>query len=208
MTLLRNISGITLLLSSMIANAAEDRLYPPPPPPGAASVRVIDVRTKPNGDPISVGEQELKLSSQPSAFKYVNQGAVSLKSPGFSGTKNVEAGNFYSVLVGNKVSVLYKEENPPLTQALVVLYNFTLIDALNLKTDDGNTDVVSVKGPFQVKSQPVNPLKVGFSVYAGDRKIGSIPAAQLQRGTSFGIMVVGPRSDPRVIVSPGPSLAN
>ena len=195
------------LLSSPSSIIAQDNLYPPPPPAGAASVRVVDVRAKPSKVPVKVGEKALNTSAEPTRFTYVDQGDKQVSSPGFSASRKIVAGQFYTLMVGNRTSVLYHEQKPPLTQALVVLYNLSLLPDVSLKTDDGTTTVIEPQKPFQVASQPVNPLKAGFSVYQGDTKIGDVPAAQLQRGASFGIFVMSSGSTPRVVTAPGPSLS-
>lgn len=201
---------IFLAVAAGPALAGDAGLYAPPPPAGAASVRLVHARMDGKPANATIDDKILKASvDRPSRFVFVMQGAKRLSSGAYSETRPITAGSYYSLVAtntgGREKLYLITEPKPPLSRALVVFYNLTGRSGVSLKTGDGSTIVVDPVGKGGVGSRAVNPLKTGFAVFQGGRKLGAVPPVQLQRGSSYGVFLL-PGAPARVIAAPGPAL--
>jgi alginate O-acetyltransferase complex protein AlgF len=199
------VGGVIAPLGTM-ALAQDGSLYAPPPPADAAAVRVVSTVESSQPTVLTAGPVKLQATlARPSSYRHVKQGQVALKALGSSSNARFVAGRHYSVIVGapgkNRIRT-YLEPKPSLSKATIVFYNLTSQDGISLKTDDGKITLQENIGAGALVSREVNPLRVGFAVFQGSRKLGTVAPVQLRRGASLGIFLTI-SGKPRVTTAPG-----
>jgi alginate O-acetyltransferase complex protein AlgF len=107
-------------------------------------------------------------------------------------------GNHYYTVVANGDGLKLFEAHEPLTRlkALIGLFNLMPGTTLALKTTDGATAVFDAVAPNTSTQRTINPLKLDFALFNGDRKIADVPAVPLERGQSFSLFVCGTETTP------------
>lgn len=169
--------------------AQEEGLYAPAPPADAAFVRVLNVG---EGDIVpTLGETAFSALSYGtvSPYRVVLQGSADLEAGTITDTLELQAGRFYTVIVGEDAALL---EDPTLenrAQTLLLLYNASAAP-VNLKTADGSTDVIPDVAPGEVGSIPVNPISVAFGAFSGDTLLTAFDEAQLERSAAYSTFVL------------------
>ena len=171
------------------ATAQDEGLYAPAPPADAAFVRVLSTRA----DDVApaLGETSFGTLSYGSVSPYrvVLQGAADLSAGSVTDTLKLQAGRFYTVIVGDAASLI---EDPTLenrAQTLLLLYN-TSAKPVNLKTADGSTDVIPDVAPGEVGSIPVNPISVAFGAFSGSTALTTFDTVQLERSAAYSTFVL------------------
>ena len=122
-------------------------------------------------------------------YRVVLQGKADLNAGNVTDTLNLQAGRFYTVIVGEKASLI---EDPTLdnrAQTLLLLYNASS-KPVNLKTADGSTDVIPDVAPGEVGSIPVNPISVAFGAFRGDTALMAFDEVQLERSAAYSTFVL------------------
>jgi len=174
---------------SLWAVAQDEGLYAPAPPPDAAFVRVVNAG---EGDVTpTLGDTAFQTLTYSTASPYqvVLQGSADLTAGGVTDTFELQAGRFYTVIVGEDAALI---EDPTLenrAQTLLLLYN-TSAEPVNLKTADGATDVIPDVAPGEVGSIPVNPILVAFGAFSGDTAITTFDEVQLERSAAYSTFVL------------------
>ena len=204
MTFERFTLGVALTLAAGAAAAQDASLYAPPPPADAAAVRVMAAAGP--SVPVLVGPMKFQPKpGLPSGYRHVKQGQL----PVIVGTKTVArpftAGRYYSIVTGNFGSDkfrIFTDPKPSLTKATVVFYNLSTLDQVSLKTGDGKVTLQPSVAHGVSVSREVNPLRVGFAVFQGSRKLGEIQPLQLRRGATLGIFLTQ-AGGPKVFSAPG-----
>lgn len=207
---LRNLNiGIAIAFGAVSAGAmAQDgSLYAPPPPADAAAIRVLTVTG--GAAALQVGPVALQAKpGMPSGYRHVKQGQLPVKIGGQTIAKPFAAGRYYSLVAGNfgkEKFRVYTDPKPSLSKATIVFYNLSSMDQVSLKTADGKITLQQNVAHGASVSREVNPLKVGFAVFQGAKKLGTVAPVQLRRGASLGIFLTQTGA-PQVFSAPGASV--
>lgn len=185
------VAGMSLL--SMQAWAGGDAaLYGPVAPKGSSFVRIFNA--SPQQVSATVGSTALDdVPPQGSSdFSFMPQGDYSAK----VGSQNLSvklAADHYYTLVNSASGQPQLIEEPPFKnkqKSLVRVQNLT-DKTLTLKTADGKTDVVKAVSAKGRGEREINPVKVSFALFDGDRKISDLKPVALERGEAAVLYVTG-----------------
>ncbi|MGY2897315.1 alginate O-acetyltransferase AlgF [Deinococcus sp. UYEF24] len=177
---------LTLMLALTSLAAAQDTgLYDPAPPANSAFVRVLNAPAATLGDKAVTADK-----GGASAYVVIPQGDVTAKIGSLSGKLNVEAGKFYSVVpFGGKLVLLTDQAADNKAKALLTFYNLSKNSAVDLKTADGKTTVVTGVKPGESGNRAVNGITVELAAFSGTKTLGSLKSVALQRGSAYAIVV-------------------
>ena len=199
-------AGRWLLLAVLFISGtvhAQDNLYGPLAPPDAAYLRVVNAVPGP--------EVEVRLAdavhsvgfATVTAYQVLEPGEATLNVAGEDVPLTVEAGEFYTAAVTPEgVNVLRDEALVDASRALLTLYNFSSLGTLDLKTADGETDIVSDVAPGGEGGIVVNQAEVALGVFAESELVGETEPSLLERGTAYSVLVFDGESGPVVAVVP------
>lgn len=177
-------------LMSFSAQAADEK-YPGAPPPNAAFVRFFNA-DKNSALATTIRGKKCSSSSLGKVGSYfaVSDGDAKLTIGVDKTTKTLKAGAYYSVsLMNGKISVLEEPAYDSKLKAQIILVNLSEADGISLKTTNGVISVIAPVSSGKLGARAVNALKIGFAVYAGDKKIANLPERALERGSSYAILV-------------------
>ena len=151
-------------------------LYDPEPPANMAFVRLVNSDDKTFN--LTVGEADFGKIESFSITKYrtVSQGDYKI----LASTVKISQGKFYTLVKQGDKIVVFEDSSSVKSKALLSVYNLSK-NSISLKTDDGKVTVFQDIGKNLQKTQAVNAIKVGFSIFNGMIKIYSIPPVQLER---------------------------
>jgi alginate O-acetyltransferase complex protein AlgF len=200
-------AALALSLLAGAAFAQDVSLYAPPPPADAAAVRVMTA----NGAPAAVAVGPLRFQSKPglpTGYRHVKQGQLPVAAANQKAVRPFTAGRYYSIVTGNFGADkfrIFADPKPSLSKATVVFYNLSSMDQVSLKTADGKITLQPGVPRGTSASREVNPLRVGFAVFQGSRKLGEIAPAQLRRGATLGIFLTQ-AGRPQVFSAPGATI--
>lgn len=169
--------------------AQDEGLYAPAPPADAAFVRVLNTGQGEVTPTLGDTSFQALLYGKVSPYRVVLQGDADLSAGNVTDTLSLQAGRFYTVIVGESASLL---EDPTLenrAQTLLLLYNASS-EPVNLKTADGATDVIPDVLPGEVGSIPVNPISVAFGAFSGDDALTTFDEVQLERSAAYSTFVL------------------
>jgi alginate O-acetyltransferase complex protein AlgF len=112
----------------------------------------------------------------------------------------MEGDHYYTVVASADGLKLY-EAHEPLTKlkALIGLFNLMPGITLALKTADGTTPVFESVAPNSSAQRTINPLKVSFALFNGDKKIADAPPMPLDRGQSYSLFACGSEATPVLV---------
>ncbi len=185
------VAGMSLL--SMQAWAGGDAaLYGPVAPKGSSFVRIFNA--SPQQVSATVGSTALDdVPPQGSSdFSFMPQGDYSAK----VGSQNLSvklAADHYYTMVNSASGQPQLIEEPPFKnkqKSLVRVQNLT-DKTLTLKTADGKTDVVKAVSAKGRGEREINPVKVSFALFDGDKKISDLKPVALERGEAAVLYVTG-----------------
>ncbi len=184
---------ISLLLLSFGLVLAQQTVYAPPPPDNAAFIRIIHASPNAGNLNTSIGDASFDALEYGgvSAYKVVLAGSYDLSVAGLSGSVSVEAGNYYSVVLSNSVSVMEDPQNSNLAKTMLVLYNVADSGPVAMKTADGSTAVIEGVDAASMNSILVNPIEVDLAAFAGESSINSFAGLSLQSGAVYSMVVMG-----------------
>ncbi len=171
------------------ATAQEEGLYAPAPPADAAFVRVLNVQDGEVSPALGETAFDALSYGAVSPYRVVLQGAANLVAGTVTDALELQAGRFYTVIVGEDAALI---EDPTLenrAQTLLLLYNVSA-KPVNLKTADGSTEVIPDVAPGEVGSIPVNPISVAFGAFAGDTAVAAFDEVQLERSAAYSTFVL------------------
>jgi alginate O-acetyltransferase complex protein AlgF len=182
--------GLSVLMWQSAARAA-DALYASAPPPGSAFVRFI------NGDGSASGLTTIRGQQVHSAalgeigeYFATPEGDAELAIGTAKTAQKLESGKYYSAtLSGGKLAVIVDPAFNNRLKAQIVVINLSGAKTVSLKTEDGKVGVVESVSSGAIGAREVNPVKVGFSVYAGDNKIQDLAPRPLERGAGYAVVV-------------------
>jgi alginate O-acetyltransferase complex protein AlgF len=181
--------------------AARAQLYAREAPPGSTFVHVFNA-TAATGVPVQVGDKVLPalLPYTATAFMFLPPGEHNVQAGGHKQSFKLEGTHYYTVVSSAEGLKLY-EAHEPLTKlkALIGLYNLMPSTTLALKTADGATPVFESVAPSSSAQRTINPLKVSFALFNGDKKLADVPPVPLDRGQSYSLFVCGTESTPVLV---------
>ena len=167
-------------------------LYGPTAPKGSTFVRVYNASSSEIS--ASVGNTSLNeigpLAS--SDFGFMPQGDYTAKVGSQSLPVKLASDHYYTI-VNNTSGAPQLVEEPPFKnkqKSLVRVQNLT-DKALTLKTADGKTDVVKAVSAKGTGEREINPVKVSFALFDGDKKVADLKPVALERGEAAVLYVTG-----------------
>ena len=196
---------LAVAFNSASAQQEEDDLYEPAPPPNAAFVRVLHAH--PTLDVVTARVGEVEYGSlrytEASPYRVVLQGERQVTVGSVLGNLEVVAGSFYTVAVipdgdSRHLLIIGDTPNTNRARALVTLYNFTEIPAVDLKTSDAAITVLQKVEPYGSSSMIVNPITVTLAAFADGTVIGEAHEVRLERGAAYSVILTGTSEAPQV----------
>lgn len=167
-------------------------LYGPTAPKGSTFVRVYNASSSEIS--ASVGNTSLNeigpLAS--SDFGFMPQGDYTAKVGSQSLPVKLASDHYYTI-VNNTSGAPQLVEEPPFKnkqKSLVRVQNLS-DKALTLKTADGKTDVVKAVSAKGTGERQINPVKVSFALFDGDKKVADLKPVALERGEAAVLYVTG-----------------
>ena len=191
--------GATLIF--VWSSAAHAQLYAREAPPGSTFIHVFN-STPSTGVTVQIAERTLPplLPYTATAYMFMPPGQVSVQAAGHKQSFALEGSHYYTV-VANADGLKLFEAHEPLTRlkAMIGLFNLMPTATLALKTADGATAVFDGVPPNTSAQRTINPLKLDFALYNGDRKVADVPVVPLERGQSFSLFVCGTETTPVLV---------
>lgn len=193
--IIRILSVIAVIFTAVPVWAAggDDGLYSPSYPPGSAFVRFV------NGDNTDFSPVMKIRGKTYAAASLGGMGIAYPVSPGEAEITLEKAatvkydlkpdGHYTALLKDGKLKILEEPSNDNKIKTQIFLINATDTADIKLKTADGKTDVVGPVAPGAISGRAVNPMKIGFSVFAGEEKIADLQERPLERGPGYGVVV-------------------
>jgi len=199
---------LVLFLAVVFGSASaedEEGLYEPAPPPNAAFVRILHARPALDVVTARVGQMEYGSLryTEASPYRVVLQGERQVVVSNFmNASLEVVAGSFYTVALipdgdSGRLLIIADTANTSRARALVTLYNFTTIPAVDLKTSDAVTTVLQQVAPNSSSSLIVNPITVTLAAFAEEAVIGEVHEVRLERGAAYSVIVTGTPEAPQ-----------
>jgi alginate O-acetyltransferase complex protein AlgF len=183
--------GLLLLFSLA---AAQEGLYDPVAPADSAFVRVIQADSSLGSLNPQIGGvvYEALDYAAISAYQVIPAGIHEAGFADLAVQLEFAAGKSYTVAVmAAGVSLLEDPSNGNLSKTLLVLYNLSELAAVDMKTADGSTAVVSGVVPKALNSMLVNPIQVDLAAFAGEAPISAFNGLSLRAGATYSMVVLG-----------------
>ena len=184
-------AGLSLL--SLQAWAGGDAaLYGPSAPKGSSFVRIFNASNQEVSATVGNTALDDVAPLGSSDFSFMPQGDYSAK----IGSQNVPvklASDHYYTLVYTGSGQPQLIEEPPFKnkqKSLVRVQNLT-DKALTLKTADGKTEVVKTVAAKSRGEREINPVKVSFALFDGDKKVSDLKPVALERGEAAVLYITG-----------------
>lgn len=191
------IAGVGLNGAPVLADDAA--LYGPAAPPGSSFIRLF------NATPQRLGEARVGSKSwngldqnEASDFVFLPAGAHQLDAGGQTASVEMQPGAYYTAILGNDGLTVHELEPPDdRLKALVVLYNASSNDDLQLKTEDGAANIAGADaGAFDTRE--VNPVRVNVALFSADEKLVNSGTLALARGRAFSLFVTDGKDQPQL----------
>lgn len=194
MTCIRHLLSLMLILCLGFVAQAQEGLYGPQTPQDTAFVRFVHAAT-------NVPEATFSVAGVPFAtveytgvtpYDTLAEGTHTISVNDLTTDLTTEIGGFYTVVLMPEDLVVIEDlplEDP--AQARVFLYNLSTLDAIDLRTADGATDVLPGVAQGSSSSIEVNPADVTLAVFHQGELVQELPGLQLERGAAYGVFVMG-----------------
>ena len=193
------ILALTLCMTAPPVRAGDNGLYASAPPPGSAFVRFISAeggRLKGN---VRGKDFPAVTPGQVGPYAAVSPGDAAISLGQTSVNYDLKSGHRYiAALIRGKLTVLEEPENSNKLKTQIILLNLSSKKDVSLKTLDGSVSVISSVESGKLSARPVNAIKTGFAIYAGDTKISSLAEKSLERGTGYTVVVYDGANGPAV----------
>jgi alginate O-acetyltransferase complex protein AlgF len=194
MTCIRHLISLMLILCLGFVAQAQEGLYGPQTPQDTAFVRFVHVAT-------SVPEATFSVAGVPFAtteyahvtpYDLLAEGTHTISVDELTTELTTEIGGFYTVVLMPEDLLVITDtplEDP--AKARLFLYNLSTLDTIDLKTADGETEVLTGVAAESSSSVEVNPADVTLAVFHQGEVVQELSDLQLERGTAYGIFVMG-----------------
>ncbi len=186
---------LVLLLTALpvLAASEDEGLYDPVPPEGSAFVRFIHADANIEGDnpPKINGKQRdgVKFTGV-KPYGVVDSGLVKTSLGPASVDFEAEPDKRYTlILKGGQLKVTEDPEAKDELKAQMIVYNMTSRDDVTLKTADGKVSIVGPLKAGEIADREINPIKVSFAIYVGDKKFADMTDWPLERKESYVVAV-------------------
>lgn len=193
-------AALALLIGLPLMCEAADGLYPAPPPPGSAFMRFFSDDARAPAASVRGRAVHAGAAGEVGPYVVVQPGEAAIRFGGAAATQKLEPGHKYAALLAHgKLTVREEPDFSSRLKVQIVLLNLSKLGDVSLRTADGKTPVIAVVAPAAVGAREVNAVKAGFTVFAGEKKIGDLPPRALERGAGYAVEVYdGPDGTPRV----------
>jgi hypothetical protein len=184
-------AAICLILPLFPAQAADNGLYAAAPPAGSAFVRFINAdAAAPSVTRIRGKTYKAAPLGEIGAYIPVPEGTALISLGDATAETQLKPGAHYSaVLAKDNLTVIEEPAYSDRLKTQIILINASDKPAVTLKTADGATGVIEAVPPGKVGARAVNPVKIGFSLYADSGKIDAIEPVLLERGSEYAVLV-------------------
>lgn len=184
---------MVLPTSHVLANLnADNGLYDPVPPPGSAFVRFVSMDTADGSKEARVNNKALEFVrfKDVSSYFVTPEGRVSTKIGKVQKEFDIEAGNFYTIVLNPKqdLEIFQDEENNNQAKAQVIFYNFSPQKNLSLKTGDGKVEIVPSVETGKLGARQINPVKVPLAIYEGDKMVQDLGIVSMDRSHTYSVI--------------------
>ena len=193
---------IALLAAPISASAQTRSVYGPEVPGSSAFVRVVNALPAVPSLALELGATEFAPLpfAGVSPYRPVTPDIYQVEAGGSAAEIIPKSGTYYTVVCGPKgITVLEDPAHVDPARAQVFLYNMSSLPALDLKTADGKTAVISGVRPGASGVKVVNAVSVSLAVWNGATRVGAVGDLGLARGSSFSVFVLTSGSALRVI---------
>ncbi|MGE7958516.1 alginate O-acetyltransferase AlgF [Pseudomonas sp. NPDC089530] len=185
------VAGMSAL--SLQAFAGGDAaLYGPTAPKGSSFVRIYNASNAEVSATVGSTNVNDVAPLASSDFSFMPGGDYTAKVGSQSLPVKLAADHYYT-LVNNASGQPQLIEEPPFKnkqKSLVRVQNLS-DKALTLKTADGKTDVVQSVAAKGRGEREINPVKVSFALYEGEKKVSDLKPVALERGEAAVLYVTG-----------------
>ncbi|MBN1836536.1 MAG: alginate O-acetyltransferase AlgF [Spirochaetales bacterium] len=179
------------LAAGPCAAAGAQTLYGAAAPPGAAYVRLF--RAAGDGArPLALGPVRFEAAGPGSMTPYrpVPPDIYQLRSGGHSAEIIPRAGAYYTLaLTAGGIRVFEDPAHTDPARAQLVLYNLSSLERVDLRTEDGKTQVIPPLAPGSADRVTVNAVPVRLAVFARGEALHPIGDPGLRRGSSYSAIV-------------------
>ena len=186
--------AVMLVTGSAFAASQDEGLYDAVPPEGSAFVRFIHADPAIGGDisPVVNGRKRDGMRfSKVKPYGVVPPGKVDVEFDNIKMNFNAEPNTYYTLVLKNGAFQVVKDPAPEdELKAQLILYNTTDRDDITLRTADGKVTVIGPVKANEVMDRAVNPIKVSFAIYAGDKKYADLSDWPLERKERYIIAVM------------------
>ncbi len=196
-----------LLAATLLAfsSQAQEDLYGPAAPLNVAYLRVV--HAAPDDGPFAAASGDLLFAevmfTEVTPYYPLEPGTVELSAGDVATTLELAAGSFYTaVFMGGQLVALEDEPLVDASRGLLTLYNFSRAGPLELKTADGETEVIAGVEPGGSGSIVINEAEVALGVFAGETSVGALEPRLLGRGVAHAVMVFDGPGGPIVTYAP------
>lgn len=185
---------VLVLCLALVASSglAQENLYGPAAPPDAAYFRVVHAASAHDPFEATLGDLVYPTAAFTDATPYrlLEPGPATLNAADTEQALQIEAGGFYTaVLLPSGLVVFNDEPLVDVSRALLSFYNLSSRGPLDLKTVDGETDVLLDVGAGQSNSIVINGAEVALGVFQGDELVAELEPQLLERGVAHAVFV-------------------
>lgn len=194
MTCIRHLLSLMLILCLGLFAQAQEGLYGPQTPQDTAFVRFVHAAT-------DIPEATFTVAGVPYAttayldvtpYDMLAEGSHTIRVNDLTTDITTEIGGFYTVvLMPEELRVITDTPLEDLAKARIFLYNLSALDTLDLRTADGETDVLTDVAAGSSSSIEVNPADVTLAVFHQGEGVQELSGLQLERGAAHGVFVMG-----------------
>ncbi|MEN5091577.1 alginate O-acetyltransferase AlgF [Pseudomonas protegens] len=180
------------LLSAPVFAGGDAALYGPTAPKGSTFVRLYNASNAEVSATVGSTNVSDVAPLASSDFSFMPGGDYSAKVGSQTVPVKLAADHYYT-LVNNASGQPQLIEEPPFKnkqKSLVRVQNLS-DKALTLKTADGKTDVVKAVAAKGRGEREINPVKVSFALYDGEKKVSDLKPVALERGEAAVLYVTG-----------------
>ncbi|OLF55984.1 alginate O-acetyltransferase AlgF [Pseudomonas chlororaphis] len=184
-------AGMSVLSLSAFAGG-DAALYGPTAPKGSSFVRIYNASNQEVSATVGSTNVSDVAPLASSDFSFMPGGDYTAKVGSQSVPVKLAADHYYT-LVNNASGQPQLIEEPPFKnkqKSLVRVQNLS-DKALTLKTADGKTDVVQAVAAKGRGEREINPVKVSFALYEGEKKVSDLKPVALERGEAAVLYVTG-----------------
>ncbi|MCE4053684.1 alginate O-acetyltransferase AlgF [Pseudomonas sp. Au-Pse12] len=184
-------AGMSVLSLSAFAGG-DAALYGPTAPKGSTFVRLYNASNSEVSATVGSTNVNDVAPLGSSDFSFMPGGDYTAKVGSQSVPVKLAADHYYT-LVNNASGQPQLIEEPPFKnkqKSLVRVQNLS-DQALTLKTADGKTDVVKAVAAKGRGEREINPVKVSFALYDGEKKVSDLKPVALERGEAAVLYVTG-----------------